>query len=247
MKSFIISWEEDSSLKSFPLSVPPEASAVDLSWCLRDRLGLEATVPLYVTWEKGDHLAALPLSASLPDGSELRLVLPQGKEPRSRRALERAEPSLPVAQDTPSGSSMPSAGLLGPSEPPGDASADPKALATDLANERTLLAWLRTGLAAIRTIFSFATLSGLTAGELAVDVGVTLTLAASGLATLLIGWKRFLAVRSGHPGRRIAIGPLYSVFLVVAAICLIGSLWRQPKRLIPPPDPGGELLAWSIE
>ncbi|OLP83053.1 hypothetical protein AK812_SmicGene36237 [Symbiodinium microadriaticum] len=109
---------------------------------------------------------------------------------------------------------------------------DTKQLSIDLANERTLLAWVRTGLAAIRTVFSFATLSGLTKGELVVDVFVTLVLSCSGLATLLIGWTRFIAVRKGAPGsRRVAIGPLYTAFVLVAAICLLGSLWRQPKRL----------------
>ena len=46
----------------------------------------------------------------------------------------------------------PDSGLLQASEVPADAAADPKALAADLANERTLLAWLRTGLAAIRRL-----------------------------------------------------------------------------------------------
>ena len=45
------------------------------------------------------------------------------------------------------------AGLLQASEVAADAAADPKALAADLANERTLLAWVRTGLAAIRRLF----------------------------------------------------------------------------------------------
>ena len=36
-------------------------------------------------------------------------------------------------------------------------------------------------------MFSFATLSGLTEGELVVDVGITLALSFSGFATLLLG------------------------------------------------------------
>eukprot|EP00435_Cladocopium_sp_Y103_P015276 s4186_g3.t1 len=251
MKTFYISWEENGSLNSFELSVPSAAPASDLSCCVRDRLGLKATDPFYTTWEKGDHIAAVPLSASLPDASHLRLVLPLGRPSASEREERPAFREADPAGDRPTARlpqrECPTA-LLDPSEPPGDAAADPKALATDLANERTLLAWLRTGLAAIRTVFSFATLSGLTAGELAVDVGVTLVLSFSGLATLLLGWKRFLAVRNGCPGRRIAIGPLYSAFLVVAAICLLGSLWRQPKRLNHPPMPGEErLMTWSIQ
>ncbi|CAL1158855.1 unnamed protein product [Cladocopium goreaui] len=200
-------------------------------------------------WQLCRYLPACQ-TAVREDASHLRLVLPLG------RSREERPPAFPREADRPEPPSAQRqrerpAVLLDPSEPPGDAAADPKALATDLANERTLLAWLRTGLAAIRTVFSFATLSGLTAGELAVDVGVTLVLSFSGLATLLLGWKRFLAVRNGCPGRRIAIGPLYSAFLVVAAICLLGSLWRQPKRLNHPPMPlpGVEesLITWSIQ
>eukprot|EP00434_Breviolum_minutum_P045600 symbB.v1.2.040921.t1/scaffold7504.1/size10863/1 len=189
MKTFHISWEEDSTLSRFEMSVPSGAAAADLSCCVRDRLGLKVTDPFYVTWEKGDGLAA--------DNSELRLVLPLGRScerpaDSSRGTFDTAMPMVRPPQ-------VLQQALLDPSDPPGDAASDPKALATDLANERTLLAWLRTGLAAIRTVFSFATLSGLTAGELAVDVGVTLVLSFSGLATLLLGWKRFLAVRSGCP------------------------------------------------
>ena len=47
-------------------SVPPEASAADLSTCVRDRLGLASSEPFYVAWEKGDHAVALPLVPSLP-------------------------------------------------------------------------------------------------------------------------------------------------------------------------------------
>ncbi|CAE7229063.1 unnamed protein product, partial [Symbiodinium sp. KB8] len=164
------------------------------------------------------------------DGSRLRVVLPVGRnvpgEFSQRSAAEAPAQPVPVPVPAPVAQRSESCCSF-VSEP-----IDTKQLSIDLANERTLLAWVRTGLAAIRTVFSFATLSGLTKGELVVDVFVTLVLSCSGLATLLIGWTRFIAVRKGAPGsRRVAIGPLYTAFVLVAAICLLGSLWRQPKRL----------------
>ncbi|CAE7179895.1 unnamed protein product [Symbiodinium pilosum] len=218
---------------SFQLRVPsPDVPAADLSACVRDRLGLLPGVPFFVTEEpevgRPPSDIAVPLCSLLPDGSRLRVVLPNGRR-SPMETLERPQP-LPVTGEMPGEATLAEASegrccrLV--SEP-----VDSKQLSIDLANERTLLAWVRTGLAAIRTVFSFATLSGLTKGELVVDVFVTLVLSCSGLATLLVGWTRFAAVRKGAPGtRRVAIGPLYTAFVLVAAICLLGSLVRQPKR-----------------
>ncbi|CAE8649333.1 unnamed protein product, partial [Polarella glacialis] len=107
------------------------------------------------------------------------------------------------------------------------------ALSTDLANERTLLAWIRTALAVTRTIFSYATLGGLTQGVLLLDVTVTICLASSSVAALLVGWQRFGAIRKAGVAhtRRISICPLFSVFVAIAAITCVATLIRQPRRL----------------
>ncbi|CAK0861200.1 unnamed protein product, partial [Prorocentrum cordatum] len=138
--------------------------------------------------------------------------------------------------DSPSraGHQTPSAGccsLLESSEIP-----PAQAISVDLANERTLLAWCRTGLAVIRTVFSFATLQGLTKGALAVDVLVTVVLAFASLAMLLVGWQRFGAVRKGQMGdpgvRRVSVLPVFSMLVTVAAISFFVSMVRQPLRFV---------------
>eukprot|EP00439_Symbiodinium_sp_Y106_P015452 s6110_g2.t1 len=237
-RQFWITCVEDGQPSSFQLYIPSlDVPAADLSACVRDRLGLLPGVPFFVTQEpeagQPPSDAALPLSPLLPDGSRLRVVLPVGRRvpgefPQRPAAEAPAQaPVVPPPAPVEAAQRSESRCCSLVSEP-----IDTKQLSLDLANERTLLAWVRTGLAAIRTVFSFATLSGLTKGELVVDVFVILVLSCSGLATLLIGWTRFTAVRKGAPGaRRVAIGPLYTAFVLVAAICLLGSLWRQPKRL----------------
>ncbi|CAJ1384196.1 unnamed protein product [Effrenium voratum] len=179
-KTFWISWEDEGSESSFQLSVLPELSAADLSCCVRDRLGLVPSVPFYLTEESRKTGPALPLSPALPDGSRLRLVLPMGKSPFPAPGVAPAAPAS-------AGGTAPAAAAADTQNCCVAEPGDPKQISTDLANERTLLAWLRTGLAAIRTVFSFATLSGLTKGELLLDVVVTLILSFSGLATLTVG------------------------------------------------------------
>lgn len=237
----------------FDLAVPSQdMPAADLVSCVRDRLGLVASDPLYFTRmpARGSDPdeAAVPLSPLLPDGTRLRLVRPpvaSGGAAAERDGDDSERTDLSASHGD-------AHGLRG-GDPPSQAGRAPRgagccsflesreippsqALNVDLANERTLLAWCRTGLAVIRTVFSFATLQGLTKGALAVDVLVTIVLAFASVVMLLVGWQRFGAVRKDQMGdpsaRRVSVLPVFSMLVAVAAICFSVSMMRQPLRFV---------------
>lgn len=249
-RTFHIHWEEAAAglagprLSSFRLAVPSaDVPAADLLACVRDRLGLTSGRAFFFVAETGEGGVpgddVVPLTAKLPDGTRLRLVFSETVATCSASASSSAAAaisgpssafaSVPQRQQDEAGSySCCRAAFLEAEDLP-----DGKSINTDLANERTLLAWVRTGLAVIRTIFSFATLNGLTSSLLVLDVGVTIALACSGLLSLIVGWQRFSTVRREGVlrARRISIAPLYAVFTLIGAVCAVVALARQPRRL----------------
>lgn len=106
-------------------------------------------------------------------------------------------------------------------------------LTTDLANERTLLAWVRTCLAAIRTLFTYI---GLTAAAGAWHAGLTATegaMAVLVVATAALGAWRYFRIKEvlGQklPPRefgRISLRPLIATLLLAAA-GTAGGVWSQ--------------------
>mmetsp|Transcript_90751 Transcript_90751/g.256253 ORF Transcript_90751/g.256253 Transcript_90751/m.256253 type:complete len:252 (-) Transcript_90751:28-783(-) len=215
---------------SFPLVVPsPDVPSSDLVSCVRDRLGLKSGRPLYFAYESplGDlpNDAAVPLSAALPDGCTLRVVLP----------AEVSSHASVLEQDVVHPDAHASRGRLSCCLEDSDLP-KPAEIATDLANERTLLAWLRTALAVIRTVFSYATLDGMTRGFLVADVVITMVLSCSALGALLVGWQRFKVVRTSGAlqSRRISVRPIYAVFVAVAGISCVAVFIRSPRRFLTP-------------
>jgi len=268
------------SLCTFPLRVPhPEIPSRDLVGCVQDRLALPADVAFYFVPEPlpgGDtsnyvQEEALPLTASLPDGSRLRLLVIEETLPAAAAqtgaaaaiAAATATPSAPPAQALAQmhhqslGTADLNLSSLDPTEHriegnPGSAPLLPsqrrplrkclweerpppgsKEINTDLANERTVLAWARTGLSIIRTVFSFATLGGTSRTSIMVDVAVTIVLSLVGFMSFLVGWQRFLVIRkSGLVGaRRLSIRPMMSIFVLVSAVCVAAVIIKQPRRL----------------
>lgn len=213
----------------------------DLVDTVRDRLGIPQTTGLYFIYEPkadGGFVAStaaagvsamdesspsvVPLSAALPDGAALRAVIVQ---PQSTVQGQPASPCGPRPASPPGG---PFGWLFEANDLP-----SAKEINTDLANERTVLAWIRTGLAVIRTVFSFATMKGLTKVSLAADVVVTIVLSISAVISLYVGWQRFAVVRMAGVinARRMSIKPLMVVFLGVTLTCCVATVFLTPRKL----------------
>eukprot|EP00929_Paragymnodinium_shiwhaense_P122017 TRINITY_DN94516_c0_g1_i1.p1 TRINITY_DN94516_c0_g1~~TRINITY_DN94516_c0_g1_i1.p1 ORF type:complete len:334 (-),score=69.35 TRINITY_DN94516_c0_g1_i1:477-1478(-) len=68
-------------------------------------------------------------------------------------------------------------------------------LSTDLANERTLLAWIRTGLAAMRTVFSFYGLKSIKIQELDMTWVCQIAMALTVIVAGVSGWARYKQIK----------------------------------------------------
>mmetsp|Transcript_30573 Transcript_30573/g.101710 ORF Transcript_30573/g.101710 Transcript_30573/m.101710 type:complete len:147 (-) Transcript_30573:4-444(-) len=111
-------------------------------------------------------------------------------------------------------------------------------MATDLDLEQTWLAWTRTALSTIRTVFTFALMKAYRRTWLFVDICVTVALTTAAVATLIVGWQRFVTVRlAGVASRkRLSISPLMIVFATVAGISFAGAITIMLRKLMSP-DP----------
>ena len=196
--------------ESFELAVYAGMEPAALSQAVASRAGCSGASEFYMTAGKA---AVLPLSASLPDGMELTLhhVADIGAPPAPPLQVG---PSETTPNDSEAGGSVP---LLA-RRPVVAPSADPAAIgmpkrqesactavekqldglerlnrvSTDLANERTLLAWVRTGMAAIRTLFTYLALTGTTPGWHASVLATEIAMAALVLITAGTGvWRYF--------------------------------------------------------
>ena len=107
-------------------------------------------------------------------------------------------------------------------------------LTTDLANERTLLAWVRTCLAAIRTTFAYLTLTADSAGWKASITATELAMSTLVLASAATGaWRYFkikdvimLKIPPAAFGR-FTMRPLVALLLVTAVSTAVGIYSQQ--------------------
>jgi uncharacterized membrane protein YidH (DUF202 family) len=118
-------------------------------------------------------------------------------------------------------------------------------LTTDLANERTLLAWTRTTLASIRTLFTYLALDGKSAAWKASITATEFSMATLVLAAATTGVWRFWRVKSIVHMKippagfgRITIRPLAVLLLVTAFATSIGIFSQQWVHASPSHPPG---------
>jgi uncharacterized membrane protein YidH (DUF202 family) len=107
-------------------------------------------------------------------------------------------------------------------------------LTTDLANERTMLAWVRTCMASIRTAFAFLKVAGETPGWAA-----TVFLAQSAMVTLMLvlcwtGYLRYTAIKHAvkrklppHFFGRISVRYMYALLFVSTAAIALGMYTKH--------------------
>ncbi len=99
-----------------------------------------------------------------------------------------------------------------------------------LANERTALAWLRTGLALVAGGVALTTLASFGAGNAFLDVIAALACVAGGVLALaaLSGWRRReRALRLGEPLPAPRILPVLVVAVVLFAVLMVGYVIVQ--------------------
>ncbi len=110
-------------------------------------------------------------------------------------------------------------------------------LASDLANERNLLAWGRTALSCVRTTVAFTVFTGTSNfGDAAVGI-TTIGFAVLGVYAIAHGTQRYRRIRDilNDPDpavefRRVSNIPLFFFFWVVLVIILIAQAAKQWER-----------------
>lgn len=155
----------------------------------------------YLTAQRSPDSMLVPLTAELPDGSQLTLHAvsePSEPAPAARaRAAAPAAPALTRAVTT-------SSALISTAELQRQGAYDKvltglerlNRLSTDLANERTLLAWIRTCLAAIRTVFTYLAITAATDAWRASVLATEVAMATLVVATAVTGAWRFYKIKA---------------------------------------------------
>ena len=115
--------------------------------------------------------------------------------------------------------------------------------AAELSNERTLLAWIRTAMAAARTLFAYYALfaiAGTHSGWNFIVLALQVLVAIFMFGLCITGIARFLRVKqilrmSAPPlkYRRLSVTPLLWLITIIAAVTTIGTYAQQWTRVKP--------------
>jgi len=107
-------------------------------------------------------------------------------------------------------------------------------MTTDLANERTLLSWIRTTLAAIRTVFAYFALTANGSFWENTLICSELTMAVLVIVTALTGYRRFdkikNVIRMKHPPEsfgRISVRYVYSLVAASSIVTVVSIFFRH--------------------
>lgn len=220
-----------SSGELFHLALIPGTEPAALSAAVSGRVGLSG---FYLTEDEPNGIV-VPLTSTLPDGTSLVL---HAFSASSMNPISRVDHQIPVVVRSGSGSSLREPLLSNSSVPPEAKSETPlqglerlSRLATELANERTLLAWIRTCLAGIRTLFTHIALSGTSSGWVAFIVFTEVTMAALIIVTSITGATRYYKIKAILSQKippqdfgRFSIQPLAAVVITAGIASVTGVL-----------------------
>jgi len=222
----------------FRMAVCPGMAGCELEAAARARYGAAPSAQLRFALPDG---AVVPLSAALPDGTVLQCtVVPRGKgasSPASGPAagdeqllgvvsdgLYAAMPPDPATRRSPPGCEC-AYEVEGPHWLLGSV------LRNDLANERTLLSWLRTALAGLRTALAFLGYQAVSPHGRDSSAALVCGLAGASALLLCLGWSRYSATRSWHKTQsptgslwRLGIGPAIGMFVVVGGAAAVEAI-----------------------
>lgn len=189
--------------------------------------------------------AVVPLSPSLADGTAL--VVHCADAPQKSVPNQRCHGTVHTNTTTSTSNGM-HAPLLPlaassinsdprPPLPPLEGLERLSRLTTELANERTLLAWTRTCLAAIRTLFAYLALHGVTAGWSGLITACEVLMSLVVVATAAFGSWRFFKIKDiillkvPPPNfGRFSIRPLAVLVLLTAMATVTGACSQQWRR-----------------
>lgn len=241
--------------ESFELAVYDGMEPAALVQAVASRAGCSAASDFYMT--AGSKAAVLPLSASLPDGMELTLHMVADIERTPPAPSLLTGPSETTPNDSEAGGAVPLLArrpAVAPSAEPAtielpkvekqttmqkqlDGLERLNRVSTDLANERTLLAWVRTAMAAIRTLFTYLGLTGTTPGWHASVLATEIAMATLVIITAVTGVWRYFRLKAivGQKvpprdfGRR-SLRPFAALVLATAMASAVGVYSQQWEK-----------------
>ena len=185
----------------------------------------------YLTAQASPDALLIPLTADLPDKSQLTLHAisnePAASEPAISPAPAAARARAPVAPE------LQRQMTTGTYDKMMTGLERLNRLSTDLANERTFLAWVRTCMSTIRTVFTYLALTAATDAWRASVLASEIAMATLVVATAVTGAWRFYKIKSVislkvPPANfgRYSLRPL-TVLVVLTAVTTACGIWTQ--------------------
>lgn len=192
---------------------------------------IQDTIPPGDDWwlVDGEDELVVPLCSALPDGVSLALRTSSGRTTAQTCSFARAEESSSISRSL-------RQLFAGEDRTLSDFQRWSR-LSTELANERTLLAWIRTALAAERTVFSFLGYKATEHLWHRIYIACTALLATVTVIFGFLGVERYYKIKKAittaqPPGRysRFTLQPALLALAVILAVVAIATYTRVLKK-----------------